>query len=149
MRKIPSVFKPPRAGAANSRSVNQISSLPGFLTENLVCERGQDPWKTSVGELVLLNIQSLRQSSSKHWRTKDLESWLVNILGGRFLGWQSPTLPYPLQPLVADTSVVWDLKTTLFKEIQSQIWNVNQSDNICDVFIDKIRFMTDMIFNFP
>ena len=38
----------------------------GAFTENLVCERGQDPWKTSVGELVLLNVQSLLQSSSKH-----------------------------------------------------------------------------------
>ena len=36
------------------------------LTEYLVCERRQDPWKTSVWELVLLNIQSLRQSSSEH-----------------------------------------------------------------------------------
>ena len=120
----------------------------GAFTENLVCERSQDPWKTSCWELVLLNIKSLRQCSSKHWRTKDLESWLVNILGGRFLGWESPRQSYPLQPLVADTSVVGDLETIFLQEIQ-YLWNVNHSINICDVFNDKIWLMTDTIFNFP
>ena len=49
------------------QSVSQFyHHLSSFLTENLVSKRRQDPWKTSVWELVLLNIQSLRQSSSKH-----------------------------------------------------------------------------------
>ena len=55
-------------------------------TENLVSEGGQDPWKTSVGELVLLNIEDLRQSSSEHGGSEDLKPGLVNVLYGGLLG---------------------------------------------------------------
>ena len=77
--------------------------------QDLLSQGGQDPWKTTVGKLVLLNIEGLHQRSSKHGRSEDLESRLINVLQCWLLGSKTTSNPDPLQSLVTDAGIVGDL----------------------------------------
>lgn len=51
----------------------EISSVKEpWRTHDLLCERCQDPWKTSGRELVLLDVERLLQRASEHRGSKDL-----------------------------------------------------------------------------